>query len=128
VGESVGFFRFDAGTAGHLARVVAAHVATAGRDLPHEEALRELALSGAAFAQQDNVLVDMSGIEIAFPYNDQIRDSIINPADGTPEMINLSEGYEFQITGDARVAGGGGDELLGAGMLPFYRPAGLQRG
>jgi hypothetical protein len=62
-----------------------------------------VALTGAAFAQQDNVVVDMSGIEIAFPFNDQIRDSVQHPADGTPEMINLSDGYEFQISGDARV-------------------------
>ncbi len=62
-----------------------------------------LALSGSALAQQDNVEVDMSGIEIAFPYNDQVRDSINNPADGSPELINLAGGYGFEITGDARV-------------------------
>ncbi len=62
-----------------------------------------LALSGTALAQQDNVVVDMSGIAIEFPFNDQVRDSISNPDDGTPEMINLSGGYEFEITGDARV-------------------------
>jgi len=62
-----------------------------------------LALAGTAFAQQDNVEVDMSGIAISFPFNDQIRDSVSNPADGSPEMINLSEGYEFEVTGNARV-------------------------
>ena len=62
-----------------------------------------LALSGSAPAQQDSVEVDMSGIAIQFPFSDQVRDSINNPADGSPEMINLSDGYEFEITGNARV-------------------------
>ncbi len=66
VGESVGFFRFDAGTATRLARIVDRHAAREGRELPHEEALRELALSGEADIAVEDV-TGLAWIEIDFP-------------------------------------------------------------
>jgi choline kinase len=44
IGESVGFFRFDAAGAGRLAALVADYVASGRAHLPHEEAVRDLFL------------------------------------------------------------------------------------
>jgi choline kinase len=42
IGESVGFFRFDAAAAGRLAELVAGYVSRGAADKPHEEAVRDL--------------------------------------------------------------------------------------
>jgi choline kinase len=66
VGESVGFFRFDAATALDLARRLDAYVADGCREQPHEETLRDLALDPAT----DIAVEDVTGlpwIEIDFP-------------------------------------------------------------
>lgn len=66
LGESVGFFKFDAATALVLARLLAAYVADGRREQPHEEALRDLALAAPASIG----IEDVSGlpwIEIDFP-------------------------------------------------------------
>ncbi|MGI4815389.1 MAG: NTP transferase domain-containing protein [Janthinobacterium lividum] len=46
IGESVGFFRFDAAAARRLAQLVAGYVDTGRAAAPHEEALRDLLLEG----------------------------------------------------------------------------------
>ncbi|MGR8918760.1 MAG: phosphocholine cytidylyltransferase family protein [Gammaproteobacteria bacterium] len=66
VGESVGFFRFSPATALGLARLAAAYVADERRELPHEEALRELALDPASDIEVEDV-TGLSWIEIDFP-------------------------------------------------------------
>lgn len=66
VGESVGFFKFDAATATRLARIVSRYAAGGGRDQPHEEALRDLALeAGEAIGVED--VTGLAWIEIDFP-------------------------------------------------------------
>jgi len=60
-------------------------------------------LAGAAQAQQAQVEIDLSGMAIASPFNDQIRDSVNHPADGTPETIILSNGYRFEVEGTVTV-------------------------
>ncbi len=71
IGESVGFFKFDATTALLLARLIDAYVADGRSAQPHEEALRDLALN-----PDINIGVeDVSGLpwlEIDFP-EDLIR-------------------------------------------------------
>ncbi len=62
-----------------------------------------VALAGAAQAQQAQVEIDLSTVEIAFPFNDQVRDSVNNPADGTAETIILSDGYRFAVEGNVVV-------------------------
>ena len=42
IGESVGFFRFDAAGARRLAALVAGYVESARAHMPHEEAVRDL--------------------------------------------------------------------------------------
>lgn len=66
IGESVGFFKFDAPTAALLAQMCAQTIASGLGDLPHEEVLRALALDG----NTDIGIEDVSGlpwIEIDFP-------------------------------------------------------------
>lgn len=66
IGESVGFFKFDAATALRLARLMDAYVADGRRDQPHEEALRDLALC----PELDIGVEDITGLpwlEIDFP-------------------------------------------------------------
>ncbi len=66
VGESVGFFKFDAATAQRLGCIVAAYVACEKRELPHEEALRELALEpGSDIGVED--VTGLPWIEIDYP-------------------------------------------------------------
>ncbi|MEQ8662662.1 MAG: phosphocholine cytidylyltransferase family protein, partial [Gammaproteobacteria bacterium] len=66
LGESVGFFKFDAATATRLACIVSRYAAGAGRAQPHEEALRDLALeSGPAIGVED--VSGLAWIEIDFP-------------------------------------------------------------
>ena len=66
MGESVGFFKFDAATATRLAALVGAYVADGRREQPHEEALRELALApDCAIAVED--VTGLAWIEIDFP-------------------------------------------------------------
>lgn len=62
-----------------------------------------MTLATAAQAQQAQVDIDLSGIAIASPFNDQVRDSVNNPADGTPETIILSDGYRFAVEGTVTV-------------------------
>ena len=76
--------------------------------MPERTSLSVLSLaigSGLVGAQplQDDVAIDMSGIGIVFPFNDQERDSENHPLDGTPEAINTASGYRFQVQGDAIV-------------------------
>ncbi len=68
-------------------------------------------LCGSAQAQQSQIEIDLSGVAIEFPYNDQVRDSVNNPADGTAETIILSDGYRFSIEGNVRVT---------VFFIPFY--------
>ncbi len=71
IGESVGFFRFDAVMAQRLAQIVAGYVESARANLPHEEAVRDLLLEhGHAFETAD--VTSAPWIEIDFP-NDVTR-------------------------------------------------------
>ena len=66
IGESVGFFRFDANGARRLASLVAGYVARDGGRMPHEEAVRDLILERT----QRIEVADVTGapwIEIDFP-------------------------------------------------------------
>jgi len=66
IGESVGFFRFDAAGARRLAALVAVHVAADGGVKPHEEAVRDFILERSHAIE----IVDVTGapwIEIDFP-------------------------------------------------------------
>jgi choline kinase len=66
IGESVGFFRFDAGGASRLAALVAGYVARDCGHLPHEEAVRDLLLELSQIVE----ITDVTGspwIEIDFP-------------------------------------------------------------
>lgn len=78
VGESVGFFKFDAMTALRLATYVAAYVARGRCDEPHEEALRDLLLD-----RPDEIgVADITGqpwIEIDFPQDLQRAKEVILP-------------------------------------------------
>jgi choline kinase len=66
LGESVGFFKFDAATATRLAALVSAYVADGRREQPHEEALRELALAPDCTIGVEDV-TGLAWIEIDFP-------------------------------------------------------------
>jgi choline kinase len=71
IGESVGFFRFDAAGSLRLAALVAGYVKGGRANLPHEEAVRDLLLERSQVFD----IADVSGlpwIEIDFP-NDVIR-------------------------------------------------------
>ncbi len=71
IGESVGFFRFDAAGARRLAALVAGYVAKDGGASPHEEAVRDLILERSHPFE----ISDVTGapwIEIDFP-NDVLR-------------------------------------------------------
>lgn len=50
IGESVGFFRFDAATARRLATLVAGYIESGRANMPHEEAVRDLLLERAKVA------------------------------------------------------------------------------
>jgi len=66
VGESVGFFRFDAAGARRLAALVAGYVDSGRSHLPHEETVRDLLLERS----QNVEFADVTGvpwIEIDFP-------------------------------------------------------------
>lgn len=66
LGESVGFFRFDAKTAAAIADECARFEAEGLADAPHEEALRNLLLQNpASFAWED--VTGLPWIEIDFP-------------------------------------------------------------
>jgi choline kinase len=70
IGESVGFFRFDAEMAARFADIVASYIDTDRANLPHEEAVRDLLLErGAAFDVAD--VTGAPWLEIDFP--DDIR-------------------------------------------------------
>jgi choline kinase len=71
IGESVGFFRFDAAGSRRLATLVAGYVDSGRANLPHEEAVRDLLLERSQIFD----IADVSGlpwIEIDFP-NDVSR-------------------------------------------------------
>ncbi len=71
IGESVGFFRFDAAGARRLATLVAGYVDSGRGSLPHEEAVRDLLLERSQIID----VADITGlpwIEIDFP-NDVAR-------------------------------------------------------
>ena len=71
IGESVGFFRFDAAAARRLAAIVADYVGSNRAHMPHEEAVRDLIREGSQVIE----VVDISGapwLEIDFP-NDVSR-------------------------------------------------------
>lgn len=70
IGESVGFFRFDAATAIRLAALTAAYAADERREQPHEEALRELALAADSAVGVEDV-TGLPWIEIDYP--DDVR-------------------------------------------------------
>jgi choline kinase len=70
IGESVGFFRFDAPAARRLAELVAGYVRRDARNIPHEEAVRDLIRERS----QRFEVADVTGspwIEIDFP--DDVR-------------------------------------------------------
>ena len=66
IGESVGFFKFDAATALRLACLIDAYVADGRRDQPHEEALRDLALAGDVQIGVEDI-TGLPWLEIDFP-------------------------------------------------------------
>ena len=66
IGESVGFFKFDAATALRLARLIDAYVADGRRDQPHEEALRDLALASDVHIGVEDI-TGLPWLEIDFP-------------------------------------------------------------
>jgi choline kinase len=71
IGESVGFFRFDAAGARRLATLVAGYVDGGRANMPHEEAVRDLLLERSQIID----IADVTGlpwIEIDFP-NDVTR-------------------------------------------------------
>jgi choline kinase len=71
IGESVGFFRFDAAGARRLATLVAGYVNSGRAAMPHEEAVRDLLLERSQIVE----IADVTGlpwIEIDFP-NDVTR-------------------------------------------------------
>jgi choline kinase len=71
IGESVGFFRFDAAGARRLAAIVSDYVASDRAHLPHEEAVRDLYREASQVVE----VADVTGspwIEIDFP-NDVAR-------------------------------------------------------
>ena len=68
IGESVGFFKFGVDSATRLARLASAYCADDRRDLPHEEALRELVLAPAARVGIEDV-TGLPWIEIDFPHD-----------------------------------------------------------
>ena len=83
IGESVGFFKFDAATALRLARLIDAYVADGRRDQPHEEALRDLALASDA----DIGVEDITGLpwlEIDFP------EDLVRANDDVLPLIDVS--------------------------------------
>jgi choline kinase len=66
IGESVGFFRFDAAGARRLAAIVADYVGSGRANMPHEEAVRDLLREGSHAME----VADVTGapwIEIDFP-------------------------------------------------------------
>lgn len=66
LGESVGFFRFDAATAATIARECARYETEGMTDAPHEEALRDVLLrEPGAFGFED--VTGLPWIEIDFP-------------------------------------------------------------
>jgi len=71
IGESVGFFRFDAAACRRFATLVAGYVNNGRSNMPHEEAVRDLLLERSQIFD----IADVSGlpwIEIDFP-NDVTR-------------------------------------------------------
>ena len=66
IGESVGFFKFDAATALRLARLIGGYVADGRREQPHEEALRDLALSADVEVGVEDI-TGLPWLEIDFP-------------------------------------------------------------
>jgi choline kinase len=71
IGESVGFFRFDAAGARRLATLVAGYVDGGRANLPHEEAIRDLLLERSQIVDVADV-TGLPWIEIDFP-SDVIR-------------------------------------------------------
>ncbi len=71
IGESVGFFRFDAAGARRLATLVAGYADTGRGHLPHEEAIRDLLLERSQIVDVADV-TGLPWIEIDFP-NDVVR-------------------------------------------------------
>jgi choline kinase len=71
IGESVGFFRFDAAGARRLATLVAGYVDSGRANMPHEEAVRDLLLERSQIVEIGDV-TGLPWIEIDFP-NDVTR-------------------------------------------------------
>ena len=71
IGESVGFFRFDAAGARRLATLVAGYVSDGRANMPHEEAVRDLILEQSQIINVADV-TGLPWIEIDFP-NDVAR-------------------------------------------------------
>lgn len=71
IGESVGFFRFDAAGARRLATLVAGYVDGGRANLPHEEAIRDLLLERSQIVHVADV-TGLPWIEIDFP-DDLVR-------------------------------------------------------
>jgi choline kinase len=66
IGESVGFFRFDAQASRRLAAIVEDHIASSRAHLPHEEAVRDLLRERSQTFEVCDV-TGMPWIEIDFP-------------------------------------------------------------
>jgi choline kinase len=66
IGESVGFFRFDAQASRRLAAIVEDHIASSRAHLPHEEAVRDLLRESSQTFEVCDV-TGMPWIEIDFP-------------------------------------------------------------
>jgi choline kinase len=71
IGESVGFFRFDAAGARRLATLVAGYVDGGRANMPHEEAVRDMLLERSQIIDVGDV-TGLPWVEIDFP-NDVTR-------------------------------------------------------
>ncbi len=87
IGESVGFFRFDAAGTRRLAALVAGYIARDGAQLPHEEAVRDMILEREVAFE----IADVSGspwIEI-----DYQADVVRATRDVLPRLQPLVRGF-----------------------------------
>ena len=83
IGESVGFFRFDASGARRLASLVAGYVDSGRANLPHEEAIRDLLLERSQIFEVTDV-TGVPWIEIDFPNDVTRAASEVLPKLGAP--------------------------------------------
>jgi choline kinase len=79
IGESVGFFRFNAKIAAEISRICAGYNADGLQDAPHEEALRDVLLAmPAEFACED--VTGLPWLEVDFPEDIERAIKVVLPA------------------------------------------------